>query len=125
MPRVDLVAYQEDDGTVPLLEWLDGLVQKAREKCGVRLERLAEFGHELRRPEADYLRDDLYELRTKHQNVNLRMLYFFHDRTAVVVSHGFSKQQAEVPKREIELAIQRKEAFEAAPNAHTYEGEVG
>ena len=125
MPKVDLVAYQETDGTVPLLEWFDELVQKARAKCGVRLERLAEFGHELRRPEADYLRDDIYELRAKHQKVNLRMLYFFHGRTAVVVSHGFSKQQAKVPDSEIELAIRRKEAFEASPEAHTYEGEVG
>jgi phage-related protein len=53
------------------------------------------------------------------------MLYFFHGRTAVVVSHGFGKQQARVPDREIELAIRRKRAFEAAPDRHTYEGEVG
>lgn len=52
------------------------------------------------------------------------MLYFFYGRTAVVVSHGFGKQQSKVPKREIELAIKRKKAFEAAPKAHTYEGEV-
>jgi phage-related protein len=79
----------------------------------------------LRRPEADFLRDDIYELRAKQQNVNLRMLYFIHGRTAVVVSHGFSKQQAKVPHREIELAIRRKQTFEASPEAHTYEGEVG
>lgn len=124
MPRVDLVAYQEDDGTAPLLEWLEELVPKARAKCRVRLGRLAELGHELRRPEADYLRDDIYELRTKHQKVNLRMLYFFQGRTAVVVSHGFDKQQAKVPDSEIDLAIRRKKAFEASPEAHTYEGEV-
>ena len=46
MPTVDLVAYQDDDGTVPLLEWFDGLAPKARAKCGVRLERLARTIHE-------------------------------------------------------------------------------
>jgi phage-related protein len=125
VPRVDLVAYQDGDGTVPLLEWFDELDPKARAKCTVRLERLAELGHELRRPEADYLRDDIYELRAKHQNVNLRMLYFFHGRTAVVVSHGFSKQQAKVPSREIELALRRKQAFLASPESHSYGGKVG
>ena len=53
------------------------------------------------------------------------MLYFFHRRIAVVVFQGFSKQQARVPDREIELAIRRKRAFEASPEAHTYGGEVG
>ena len=28
MPRVGLVAYQEDDGSVPLLDWFDELAQR-------------------------------------------------------------------------------------------------
>lgn len=124
MPRVDLVAYRELDGSVPLLEWLERLPAGARAKCVARLGRLAVQGHELRRPEADYLRNDVYELRAKHQRVNLRMLYFFHSRTAIVVSHGLSKQQARVPNREIEQAIRRKQAFETSPSEHTHEGEV-
>ena len=86
-----------------------------------RVERLAELGHELRRPEADFLRDGIYELRAKHGGVNYRMLYFFHGRVAAVVSHGFAKQRAKVPEREIKPAIKRKERFEAAPKACTYE----
>ena len=78
---------------------------KALDKCTVRIERLAELGHELRRPEADFLRDGIYELRVGLQHVNYRMLYFFHGRTAAVVSHGVVKE-AEVPRREIEKAIE-------------------
>ncbi len=62
----------------PFLDWFDGLPPKAQDKCRVRIERLRELGHELRRPEADYLRDGIYELRVKHQGVNYRLLYFFH-----------------------------------------------
>lgn len=62
-----VIFYREDDGTVPLLEWLDSLVVKAQDKCRLRIERLAEMGHGLRRPEADYLRDDVYELRVSLQ----------------------------------------------------------
>jgi phage-related protein len=39
------------------------------------------------------------------------MLYFFHGREAVVVSHGIVKQKDAVPSVEIELAIRRMRAF--------------
>ena len=63
MPKTRVVFYQEDASTVPVLDWLDALPLKALNKCRVRIERLRELGHELRRPEADYLRDGIYELR--------------------------------------------------------------
>jgi len=46
-----------------VLDWLDHLFKKIQAKAPVRIERLAEMGHELRRPEADYLRENIYELR--------------------------------------------------------------
>lgn len=63
MPRTGIVFYKDDDGNVPVIEWLAGLPSKAQAKCLVKIERLAELGHELRRPEADLLRDKIYELR--------------------------------------------------------------
>jgi putative component of toxin-antitoxin plasmid stabilization module len=78
------------------------------------------LGHELRRPEADFLRDGIYELRVGFGGVNYRMLYFFHGQTAAVVSHGCTKERV-VPAREIELASQRKAKFDKAPERHTYE----
>jgi len=75
MPRTEVVLYAEDDGTCPLLDWMDGLPQKAQDKCIVRIERLAEMGHELRRPEADFLRDGIYELRVALHGVQYRMLF--------------------------------------------------
>lgn len=121
MPRTKVVLYRSSSGEVPLLDWLDGLVEKARAKCLVRVERLAELGHELRRPEADYLRDDIYELRAKHAGMNYRMLYFFHGREVVVVSHGITKQRADVPALEIDLARKRREEFTKDPVAHSHE----
>ncbi|HEV2246208.1 MAG TPA: type II toxin-antitoxin system RelE/ParE family toxin [Terriglobia bacterium] len=126
MPTTKLIFFREPDGTAPAVEWLTQLRKengKAFAKCRVRLDRLALMGHELRRPEADYLRDDIYELRTRLGTVNYRMLYFFHGRQAVVVSHGFTKE-ADVPRREIEQAIARRRAFLAEPSKHTYEREV-
>lgn len=78
------------------------------------------MGHELRRPEADLLRDGIYELRVGLQGVNYRILYFFHARVAAVLAHGLVKERA-VPSREIELAITRRRKFEQAPERHTYQ----
>jgi phage-related protein len=120
LPKTRVVFFSEADGSAPVLDWFDTLPRKAQEKCFVRIERLAERGHELRRPEADYLRDGIYELRAKHAGVNYRLLYFFYGRTVVVLSHGFSKQRSRVPEREIHLAVVRKNRFQAAPTEHTY-----
>jgi phage-related protein len=120
MPRTEVVFFQEEDESVPILEWLTDLPQKARLKCLAKLARLEELGHELRRPEADFLRDGIYELRVRLETVNYRMLYFFHGRVAAVVSHGLTKEKA-VPVGEIDDAIERKKRFEADPQKHRFQ----
>src|SRR6266516_2730735 len=100
------------DESVPLLEWLDQLPTKVKAKCAERIDRLGELGHELRRPEADFLRDGIYELRASYQGVNYRMLYFFAGKAVVVLSHGLTKER-EVPPREIDQAVERKRMVEA------------
>ena len=74
----------------------------------------------MRRPEADFLRDKIYELRVGFQGINYRMLYFFHGNIAAVVSHGIVKED-KVPPKEIEKAIERMVKFECNPTAHTHE----
>ena len=114
MTRV--ILYYEEDGSCPFLEWLEELPIKAQDKCLVRVERLRELGHELRRPEAD-LPDGIYELRASMQGVHYRILYFFQGAVAAIVSHGIGKESA-VPQNEIDRAIQRKKRFEANPAKH-------
>lgn len=104
---------------MPVLVWLDTVPRKAQDKCRVRIERLKELGHELRRPEADYLRDGIYELRVNQQGINYRMLYFFHGNVAAVLSHGLVKEKA-VPPVEIERAVTRKQNFEQNPDRFTH-----
>ena len=63
VPRTRVALYREEDGSCPFIEWFDKLPAKVQDKCYIRLERLREMGHELRRPEADFLGDGIYELR--------------------------------------------------------------
>jgi hypothetical protein len=121
MAKIKVVFYKEKkEKTAPVLEWLDDIPFKARLKCLTRIERLMEEGHQLRRPEADLLRDKIYELRASLQGIHYRILYFFHGNIAAVLSHGIIKEDC-VPSIEIDRAIQRRKNFENDPKAHTYE----
>src|SRR4030065_1571214 len=115
MPKVSVVFYQEDAKSIPVLDWLDRLPAKVQDKCRVRIERLRDLGHELRRPAADFLRDGIYELRVRLGTTNYRMLYFFYGRIAAVLAHALVKK-GQVPPRDIELAIRRKRNFELDPD---------
>jgi phage-related protein len=120
VPKTKVIFYKDDDGSVPVLDWLEKMPSKAVAKCLVRIERLGELGHELRRPEADLLRDKIYELRVGLQGINYRILYFFHGDVAAIVAHGIIKESA-VPPNEIERTIERKRRFELNPKKHTDE----
>jgi phage-related protein len=120
LPKVSVVFYCDEKGNVPFLEWFGALPEKVQDKCLVRIERLKDFGYELKRPEADYLKDDIHELRFKHQSVNYRVLYYFHGKQLVVLSHGFTKQRASVPDKEIIIAVERMKRFKALPSRHTF-----
>ena len=116
MPEIEVVFFATDEGLSPVLEWLDSLPTKVQNKCIVRIERLAQLGYELTRPEADYLRDGVYELRVRRQRVNYRRLYFFHEGRAVI-SHRLTKE-SRVPPGEIDRTIVRKALFSEDPDGH-------
>ncbi len=127
MPITPVVFYKEDDDSVPVLEWLQDLQKANRRafaKCVSRIRRLALLGNELRRPEADYLRDGIYELRAKLGHVNYRVLYFFDGQRAAVLAHALTKRDR-VPDTEIERAVRHRQEFLKAPKAHTHEGDYG
>jgi hypothetical protein len=123
MPKSDIKIYQEADGRVPLLNWLDNVPQKVQDKCIDKIELLEEFGYELRRPHCDILESGVYELRAKWQGVNYRILYGFVGESIVLVSHGCTKKK-KVPKIEIKKAIINLKNYIQNPKAHTYAGEL-
>jgi hypothetical protein len=123
MPETRVVFYREADGEAPVVDWLQELLEsneRAWSNCRARIEMLAQFGHELRRPAADYLRDGIYELRAKQGHVQYRLLYFFHGRQVAILAHALTKEDL-VLNTDIERAIKRKRLFESNPKAHTYE----
>jgi hypothetical protein len=122
LPKTEVLLFDEGKGSSPFLQWLDKQPQKAQDKCITFIERLAELGHEMRRPQADYLKDDIYELRVNRQGINYRILYFFCEDKAII-SHGIIKQMSKVPDKEIDIAVKNNAKFLANPEKHTYKEE--
>jgi phage-related protein len=123
MPVTRIVLFQDAKGEVPVLEWLNQLVKsdkKGYANCISRIEQLAEYGFELRRPAADFLRDGIYELRAKHVRVQYRILYFFHGQNVVILAHAIIKEDDRVPDRDIALALTYKDLFVLNPETYTY-----
>lgn len=72
VPQAQVIFYQDENSTAPVLEWLKVLIKKDRKgyaNCVARIQQLASAGYELRRPAADYLRDGIYELSTFTFNI--------------------------------------------------------
>lgn len=127
MPETRAFFYQEN-GEAPVKEWLERLRQQDRKgfaKCIVRLKELFQYGHELRRPAADILRDGIHELRAKKGHVQYRILYFFHRRDVVILAHALIKEGCAVPGMDIERALRRKERFLQDPRGHVVEALAG
>ncbi len=126
MPQTQLIFFKDDHGTVSVRDWLLELRQRHRRafaKCVVRIRRLAELGHELRRPEADFVRDGIYELRARDSRVNYRILYFFHSRNVAILAHALTKED-KLPSIDSNRAGRRKAAYESNPAAHSHEEDI-
>lgn len=125
MPQTDVYFYKEDDGSVPVLDWLLALQQKnerAAKKCFALVTLLRDWGSELRRPRADFLRDGVYELRTEVGRVNYRILYGFVGKDVAVLACGLTKEKT-VPAREFDRAALRIAQYTQNPTRHRYEYE--
>jgi hypothetical protein len=117
MPQTVVYFYREADGVSAVLDWFVELRRtnsKAFANCLAKLRMLKMFGHELRPPAEDYLRDGIYELRAKSGRVQYRLLYFFHGRDVAIVAHGLTKE-GRVPPKDIERAIERRSRYEQNP----------
>ena len=125
MPPTQVFFFQ-DERDIPVRSWLRELRRtdkQAYAKCVAYIRLLAQLGHDLRRPLADYLENDIYELRIRRGRVNYRILYFFHGKNIAILAHGLAKEGV-IPKVNLTRAVKRKEAFLEDPEKHTYEESI-
>ena len=110
MKEWKIILYEDSNGC-PVNDFIDTLLNEDKEKMLKAMEYLKTVGIGLRRPQGDYLRDGIYELRVVLSGDKTRTLYFFCYETNIVLTHTFIKSTKKVPDKEIERAIKYKEKY--------------
>jgi phage-related protein len=105
------IYFQTDSGRAPVKEFIDSLHDRTQQKCFEVVGMLEDYGKSLPQPHADFLGDDIYELRFVGIEGRIRILYFFYYENKVVFTNGFIKKQQKAPKAEVELARGRRKAY--------------
>lgn len=96
--------YEEDDGTLPVEVFLEGLTaqQKAKAIAVVRL--LEESGPILRFPYSSQVRGKIRELRTQLGKDKIRILYFGDSKRCFILLHGIIKRTDKLSQEDIRIA---------------------
>ena len=100
--------YRTARGDEPVLEYIRAQIKTHRAMIGRALRYLEGLGHTARRPMVDYLGNDLYELRIPVDGRQHRVLYFFYERTVIVLTSAFLKNAEKVRPEELTRARRRR-----------------
>ena len=103
MTEFKLIAYEKENGEVPVEEFLDSVNPKMRAKIFGLLGILQEKGNMLREPYSKHLDDGIFELRCKFGSDITRVLYFFYYEGKIILTNGFVKKHRKLLKRRFRL----------------------
>ena len=100
--------------TIPMIDFLDSLSIKERALILKNIEKLIEYKNNnfnLSLKFTKNLRDGIFELKVELQNRTSRSLYFYEKNQMIIFTNGFIKKSQKTPPKEINKAIQIKEAY--------------
>ncbi|MBF2067541.1 MAG: type II toxin-antitoxin system RelE/ParE family toxin [Calothrix sp. C42_A2020_038] len=104
--------YQNENGAEPVRDWLKGLDVSERRLIGIDI-KTVEYGFPIGMPTCRPIGDGLYEVRTNlPQGRKARVLFCIHEGDMVLL-HGFIKKTQKTPKKDLDLARERKQQVEA------------
>ena len=111
MPELEVVFYEQADGTIPVRKFLCGLNEKMEAKMLRTISLLEKNGYDLREPYSKPIGDGIFELRAQVATNISRVLYFFVVNGKAVLTHGFVKKTDKTPKTEIARAKRYREDY--------------
>lgn len=93
MNKFIVIAYEKENGEIPVEDFINDLDIKTRAKIYGLLGILQEKGNALREPYSKHLDDSIFELRCKFGSNITRVLYFFYHDGKIILTNGFVKKQ--------------------------------
>jgi len=109
--RVACYYFYTESNRSPAKEFIDSLDPRSQRKFFFKKELLEAFGHRLPEPHAKYVGDEIFELRFKGPEGQIRILYFFYHQDKAIFTNGFVKKRAKLPANEKAIALQRRQMF--------------
>ncbi len=111
MEEYTCIFYETTDGKSPVEEFIESLDTETRDKFIVKQQLLQDFGPRLRHPHTDHLVEGIFELRFKGKEGQIRVLFFFFSGKRIIFTNGFVKKTQKAPRKEIEIAQERRKDF--------------
>lgn len=99
------IIFFEFDTKCPVADFLNSIEnKKLKEKTVLNIAELAIKGNDARPPLSRYLRDGIFELRTKHGKDITRIFYFFVFGNKIILTNGHIKKQQKLDEKEFKRA---------------------
>lgn len=103
--------YVDDNGHVPVREFLASLDPKTYVRFQWSLEQLRLRNVQAREPLVRHIEGKIWELREESRTDIYRILYVFVSRRRIILLHGFQKKTQKLPSKELEIARHRLQRF--------------
>ena len=104
--------YRSESGNCPVEQFLDSLSGKQTQKVIWVLQLIEEMEVIPTRYFKKLVNtDDLWEVRVQAGNNIFRLLGFIEDNEIVILNHAFQKKTQKTPKKEIQIAENRKKKY--------------
>ena len=103
--KLPAIFYCSASGHEPVREWLKTLSKSDRQIIGEDIA-YVQFKWPMGKPRVDYLRDSVWEVRSRIGNRIARVMFAVVEAQMILLN-GFIKKTQQTPQSEIELAITR------------------
>ena len=109
--EMDILYYEKEDGTIPVVEYIESLDnEKLKAKVLWEIDLLEKYGFDLKKPYVDSIKgkyyNKLYELRIMFSSNISRIFYFCTINKAFVLLSGYTKKSNKTDKKELDRAIE-------------------
>ncbi len=105
----ELVYYQSARGRCPVEKFIEALSPQDQAVVIRRLQMLERFGTNLDYPHTEKVYEDIYCLRVRVMRSRYRFFYFVYTGRRIVILHAIQKKTRAIPRRDIRIAIQRRD----------------
>lgn len=103
--------YKTSSGKMPVREWLLSLSKDDRIEIGGDIANV-EYHWPVGPPTCKPIGDGMFEVRSRISNGRIARVLFFTKSDQMYLLHGFIKKTTKIPKRDLDLARNRKKEME-------------